>query len=328
MIAYISALLLSLSTLSAVDFNPPAPDFVEIGDWFNSEPLSLEKLRGKVVLVDFWTYSYINCIRELPHLNQLYAEYKDKGLVIVGVHSPEFTFEHDTKNIQKAIQRFKIHFPVAVDTKYGTWKAYNNHFWPASYLIDQKGNIRLRTTGEGHYDELESEIRKLLGLSPKSLITKELPDATGSLTPETYLGFHRAEGYTKEMALKPQVIEAYSYSERLADDQVGLKGRWLVEKECIEAKNAACQIDLNFQAGRVYLVLSGSSSKPITVTLDGKPLEKKYYTQDMNDHGEIYVHEARKYDLVDLHGSVERHLLSVHIPEGICAYAFTFGRTL
>ena len=144
-----------------IDYGP-APDFAGIEKWLNSEPLAMASLRGKVVLVDFWTYSCINCLRTLPYVTKWYDSYKDKGLVVIGVHTPEFAFERQTRNVQTAIKRFKINYPVAQDNRYATWKAYNNQYWPAAYLIDRKGTIVLKHIGEGKYDEMENAIRVLL----------------------------------------------------------------------------------------------------------------------------------------------------------------------
>src|SRR3990172_735283 len=169
-----------------------APEFVGITEWLNSEPLTLVQLRGKVVLIDFWTYTCINCIRTLPHVTQWYRSYKDYGFEIIGVHTPEFAFEKSTKNVEDAIKRFNITYPVALDNDYQTWRAYDNHYWPAHYLINQNGIIVKKHFGEGGYVEMEDAIRALLNMPPCRK-TKECP-SDKLLTPETYLGFARG-GY-------------------------------------------------------------------------------------------------------------------------------------
>ncbi len=312
-----------LNTLRSQDHTSEVgkPDFVGINTWLNSPPLTLEQLHGKVVLVDFWTYSCINCIRTLPYITHWYDTYKDKGLVVVGVHTPEFAFEKDKANVADAIKRFHIHYPVALDNHYKTWQAFHNEYWPAHYLFDQKGNLSMVHYGEGGYGETENAIRSLLGLPP--IAEKEKPFSHRYITPETYLGYQRAERTAN--SLKPDKMADYTYQSALGDDQVGLKGEWLVGDESITSDGLFSELDLNFIATRVYLVLGGHSSQPITVELDGKHLPKEYYTVDMDSQGRIFVKEPRKYDILNLHGHYGRHLLTLHFPAGIQAYAFTFG---
>ena len=170
-----------------------APKIMGIEGWINSEPLDLETLRGKVVLIDFWTYSCINCIRTLPHIKEWYKKYKDNGLVIIGVHTPEFEFEKKLSNVQSAVKDFGITYPVALDNNYSTWQNYDNHYWPAHYLINQDGAISYTHFGEGNYLETENEIRKLLKLPLLNQLTEE-KSFHGRITPETYLGSARAAG--------------------------------------------------------------------------------------------------------------------------------------
>lgn len=161
--ALLSGCLDGMAVVSgSIDENDKAPEFAGIGQWHNSEPLTLEALRGKVVLVEFWTYTCVNCLRTLPHVNQWYETYKDRDFVIVGVHTPEYPEEHDTQNVAAAIRRLGIAYPVAQDNEYATWKAYDNQAWPASYLIDRQGRVVRRHYGEGEYEEMEQAIRKLL----------------------------------------------------------------------------------------------------------------------------------------------------------------------
>lgn len=302
----------------------PAPNFAGIADWINSQPLTMEDLRGKVVLIDFWTYSCINCIRTFPYLIDWYDKYKDKGFVIVGVHSPEFEFEKEEKNVLDATKRFGIAYPVAMDNNFDTWKAYQNHFWPAHYLIDQKGIVRDIHFGEGKYLETENNIRLLLGETPITGEKEEKP-SHNVLTPETYLGYGRAGKYTSENTLKEDQTTDYTFTTPVPPDHVGLKGKWKVGKESINAEGDNSELSLNFIAGKVFLVLSGRSPTPITVSLDGTPLPKEYYTSDMNPQGEILVNEDRKYDIIDLKEQYGRHTITLSIPKGISAYAFTFG---
>ena len=300
-----------------------APELKGITHWLNSEPLTLAALKGKVVLIDFWTYSCINCVRTLPYLKGWYDKYKDKGFVIIGVHSPEFEFEKDTGNVEDAIKQFKIAYPVAQDNNFNTWRAYNNEYWPAHYLIDQKGIIQEVHFGEGGYMETENAIRALLHLQPLAEENKAI--AHRPITPETYLGFSRGDRYTHELTMQFGQKANYNYSKELGPDQVGLKGPWNVDAQYITSEGDDAVLDLNFLATRVYLVLGGKSQQPITVLLDGKPLPKEFYTKDMNGNGQILVTEPRMYDIINLHGKYDRHLLTLKIPMGIQVYAFTFG---
>lgn len=296
-----------------------APDFAGITKWINSPPLNWQDLQGKVVLVDFWTYSCINCIRTFPYLKKWYDEYKDKGLVIIGVHTPEFAFEKDVSNVQKAVERFGIRYPVAMDNDYKTWQAYANNYWPAHYLMDQKGIVRQMHFGEGKYLETENAIRNLLGMAP--IQEKEIVKPIRPMTPETYLGTLRASQYVN--SLKPDRIAEYTYTPPLKDDKVGLTGNWRVGQEKIRSDDGT--LDLNFIATKVHLVMESDTPQQVTVFLDGKPLPKEYYTSDMDSEGRITVKDVRKYDIVDLKADYGRHLLTLQMPKGVSAYAFTFG---
>lgn len=286
-----------------------AADLVGLSNWINSTPLTLEQLRGKVVLIDFWTYTCINCLRTLPYITKWDADYKEHGLVIIGVHTPEFEFEKDPQNVSEAVKRLGIKYSVAQDNAYRTWSAYNNHYWPAHYLIDQAGNLRMVHFGEGAYVNTENGIRKLLGMQP--LAREEPKKIHRPISPETYLGVLRGDSYTPEISLKPGQTVRYIYKTALQDDLVGLKGQWKAEDEQITAEGNDSFLDLNFLAKQVYLVLSGESKTPIAVILDGKPYD------------EITFDGNRKYDIVNT--SYGRHQLSLKIPQGIHAYAFTFG---
>ncbi|MBS0648815.1 MAG: cytochrome c biogenesis protein DipZ [Verrucomicrobia bacterium] len=284
-----------------------APDLKGITGWINSPPLSIEELKGKVVLIDFWTYSCINCLRTLPYLEDWYAKYKDVGLVIIGVHTPEFVFEKDPKNVAAAARRLGVEYPIALDNDYKTWQAYKNNYWPAHYLIDKDGNMRMEHFGEGSYVETENGIRDLLGLAPLQM--EESLASSRTITPETYLGAQRGHSY--KGLLKVGETATYADNPPLGDDEVGLRGDWRVEEESIESAGSESYLDLNFLARQVYLVLSGSSKKPIEVFLDGKR------------SGEFYMDGDKKYDIVET--TYQRHQLSLKIPPGVKAYAFTFG---
>ena len=318
----------SFSNSSSLPHLGKMPEFKGMESWINSPPLSSQDLLGKVVLIDFWTYSCINCIRTLPYLKRWYEMYKDKGFVVIGVHTPEFAFEKDQSNVAAAVARFHIPYPVVLDNEYQTWQAFNNYYWPAHFLVDQRGRIRMEHFGEGAYLETENAIRNLLGLAP---LSKELEDTTKEkmtkrvISPETYLGIQRAEHYVKGMQIKQNQVKEYLGSEPLEDNQVGLKGKWFIGPQNITSYEDGSELELNFIATKVYLVLGGESLEPIEVLLDGKPLPKRYYTEDMNRKGQLYVKEPRKYDILDLKGDYGQHLLTLRVPSGISAYAFTFG---
>jgi cytochrome c biogenesis protein CcdA/thiol-disulfide isomerase/thioredoxin len=287
--------------------NGPAPEIVGIKEWFNSPPLALSDLRGKVVLVDFWTYSCINCIRTLPYLNNWYRDYKEYGFVIIGVHTPEFEFEKNYDNVKKAVAQFGIAYPVGIDNNYATWSAYHNTYWPADYLIDQNGIIRMTHFGEGEYGEMENAIRSLLGMSPLEIKPSE--EKNRPISPETYLGSERGHSY--KMSIKPGSTIDYQYEEPLKSGQVGLKGLWQVEQEYIMAEGDNCYIDLVFLASQVYLVLGGASSLPLEIILDGQ------------SYRGININDDKKYDIAST--SYGTHQLSLKVPKGIRAYSFSFG---
>lgn len=302
----------------------PAPEFVEISQWFNSPMLYIEKLKGNVVLVDFWTYSCINCVRTLPYLKDWYQKYKDKKFIIVGIHTPEFEFEKKAANVENAMKRFGITYPVGLDNQYATWQNYHNHYWPAHYLIDKDGIIQEIHFGEGHYLETENAIRKLLDLEPISE-TKQEPLPSAQQSPETYLGYARARNYTSEIGVKKDIATAYNYTKKLENDEIGLKGTWIITPEYIKSAGEDAQLDFNFIGNRVYLVMSTESSTKVTILLDGKPLPATYYTKDMDTHGSIMINESRMYDILDLKGTNGRHTLTLKIPENVSLFAFTFG---
>jgi cytochrome c biogenesis protein CcdA/thiol-disulfide isomerase/thioredoxin len=305
---------------------PQAPELVGGTGWFNSEPLRFDdNLRGKVVLVDFWTYTCINCIRTFPHLVDWYSKYQDQGFVIVGVHSPEFEFEKDSDNVLAAMAQYGLEYPVVQDNDFRIWRAYNNRYWPAHYLVDKEGRIRYTHFGEGRYEETENKIRELLG--EEQLVDGTMPDTTPARpqTPETYLGYDRADAYTYDNRLSRDRSAEYDFSS-LPQDSVGLNGNWLVASEYAQAKEAGASLSLNFLAQQVHLVLTPLAGEgKLEVLLDGQPVPKQYWTADMNEQGFIPVTEARKYDLVDLGDDYGRHTLELRFTPGVAAYAFTFS---
>jgi cytochrome c biogenesis protein CcdA/thiol-disulfide isomerase/thioredoxin len=283
-----------------------APGFFADGDWFNSPPLTVKALHGKVVLVDFWTYSCINCLRTLPHLKAWYAAYHKDGFTIVGVHTPEFAFEHVSSNVAAAVKRLGIEYPVMQDNRYRTWDAYANQYWPAEYLIDQTGEVRHIRFGEGYYGETENTIRTLLGLSADSQDTNSLPQ--GFITPESYLGFNRLDRYKGSQIVQDR-LASYTLPKRLPQNDLAYGGKWRVEGERIVAGPGA-QLQLHFHARDIYLVLGGKGH--VDVNIAGKPQDSV---------------SVDAYQLYTLHSSdsISDGLLDLHFTPGIQAYAFTFG---
>ena len=292
-----------------------APDFTGIADWLNTpgdEPESLASLRGKVVLVDFWTYSCINCLRTLPHLRAWYAAYHKDGLEIVGVHTPEFAFEHVLGNVRQATHDLHVTWPVALDNSYGTWTAYSNQYWPAEYLIDKAGQVRHVHFGEGEYGATEEAIRSLLAEAGASKIPRrtDLSDTTptGLVTPESYLGTTRLDRYVGS-AIKPNVMAQYTFATVLPQNDLTYGGTWQVGGERIVAgKNA--RLRLRYHARDVYIVLGGRGT--VHTLVNGKPAR----TLDVN--------KDQLYTVVKGTTDVDG-VLELRMSPGVNAYAFTFG---
>jgi cytochrome c biogenesis protein CcdA/thiol-disulfide isomerase/thioredoxin len=302
------------SRRSDLDDYGPAPDFHGIAHWLNTpgeRALSLAKLRGKVVLVDFWTYSCINCIRTLPHVEAWHERYAGSGLVIVGVHSPEFAFEHELGNVRTQARKLGVTYPIALDNAFATWRAYGNRYWPAKYLIDSRGHVRYAHFGEGSYEETERAVRSLLTERTLDLPTPiDVPDPTpdGVLTPETYLGYERLDRYVGS-PLRPREDAAYEPAEALDVSEFSLAGSWRIEAEHARASEGA-RLLLRFRARQVHLVLAGRGA--VTVLVDGQR------------QSSVHVVEDRLYTLADLPEPGE-HLLELRLTPGLEAYAFTFG---
>ena len=306
-----------------------APDFTGNQRWFNTpggRPLSLRSLRGKVVLVDFWTYTCINCLRTLPYLEAWDARYRRDGLVIVGVHSPEFPFERDAGNVASAIRREGIRYPVAQDNKLATWTAWGNQYWPADYLVDARGQVRGAHFGEGDYDRTEMDIRALLKEAghPKPGAMADPKGAvhpTRLATPETYLGLARAERFD------PRPLpggHTYAPAGRLATSHFALSGTW-EESDVAATARADAEIHAAIVGKDAYLVLSPpqGAAGDVRVLLDGRPIAGDRAGVDVH-HGVVRVDRQRLYHLVSAPAS-EHHVLTLQVAPGVQAYAFTFG---
>jgi cytochrome c biogenesis protein CcdA/thiol-disulfide isomerase/thioredoxin len=307
-----------------------APEFVDTQKWFNTpgqKPLSLKGLRGHVVLVDFWTYSCINCIRTLPYLNAWYRKYRSKGFVIVGVHTPEFPFEHSAANVAAAVKENGIEYPVVQDNDYGTWNAYHNEYWPAEYLIDAQGRVRLADFGEGDYEAKQKAIRDLLaesgasGLGGEAVVHAQAPSEVQT-TPESYIGAERAERF-----INGEISEGvHDYGASTAPPPPeGLRytGIWRIARQSGTAVSGA-QLRLSFNARRVFFVLgSPEEARHVKVLLDGRPIPASLSGSDVHDSS-VTVSFQRLYRLVEL-PNVQHHVLTLELEPGVTGYAFTFG---
>jgi cytochrome c biogenesis protein CcdA/thiol-disulfide isomerase/thioredoxin len=285
-----------------------APPLHADGAWINAKPLTLAQLRGKVVLVDFWTYSCINCLRTLPHLKAWYAAYHDKGLVIVGVHTPEFAFEHVTSNVRAAVERLGVRYPVLQDNRYKTWDNYANQYWPAEYLIDKQGHVRHTHFGEGEYGQTESLIRRLLGAH--GVHARQIADATPSgrlLTPESYLGYARLTNYVGRTPA-PNRLATYAFPSSLPANTLAYDGQWRVGAQAITAGRNA-RLRLQFEASNVYIVMGGRGT--VQAYVNGKPGAR------------IHVDAQRLYTVRT--GAPTDALLELRFSPGVQAYSFTFG---
>jgi cytochrome c biogenesis protein CcdA/thiol-disulfide isomerase/thioredoxin len=298
---------------SSLDDFGPAPELTGLSDWINSEPLTLAGLRGKVVVVDFWTYSCINCLRTLPYLKAWDAAYRKAGLVVLGVHSPEFSFERVPGNVRNAVDELGVRYPVALDSHFDTWHAFANQYWPAKYFIDRRGHIRFVHFGEGEYARSEQVIRTLLaedGEAPPMLARAPMhEEQEAAITPETYLGWYRIENYAGS-TIQPGRWATYRFPrESLGLSELAYDGRWRVEGERIRSAQGS-RLRIHFLARAVHLVLDGRGD--VEVLLDGKRVRT------------VHVTEPRLYTLLRL-PDLSDGLLELRFSPGLAAHAFTFG---
>ena len=307
-----------------------APELEGIKGWINSDPVTLESLKGKVVLVDFWTYSCINCIRTLPYLNDWNEKYSDEGLVIIGVHTPEFEFEKDINNVKASVEKYSIKYAVAQDNDYDTWKAYNNKYWPRKYLIDAEGNIRYDHIGEGAYEETEKVIQSLLREinSTVNVNISQIPSDTDFLqigTPELFLGYRFARAPLGNIeGFSPGNVVDYKDTVITRANTVYLSGKWKNEEDRVISVDNS-KLFLIYRAKNVNIV-SGGDAK-ITVLLDGKLLIEDSMGQDTvkeNGNTVVNIDSQRLYNIVSTPGYGE-HLLEIDASPGFELYTFTFG---
>lgn len=305
-----------------------APAFEGLSTWLNSPPLTMEALRGHVVLIDFWTYSCINCVRTLPYLTAWDKAYRDKGLVIVGIHAPEFAFERKTANVQAAIDKYGIAYPVALDNDLQTWRAYRNRYWPAHYLINKEGQVVYTHFGEGQYEETENNIRYLLGLNGEGASVSQTPVFFhAAQTPETYLGYARASGFVGEGGQKADQQARYVLPTELSPNTWGLGGDWKVEPERLVALSADSSLKLSFTARKVFLVMGPDEAGQgvVEVFLNGVPVTSRAAGADVGADGAVHLKGEGLYELLH-QPAFEPGVLELHFKQpGLSAYAFTFG---
>ncbi len=308
--------------------------------WLNSTPLTPAVLRGKVIVIDFWTYSCINCLRSLPYVKGWYDRYKDRGLVVIGVHTPEFAFERNEDNVRRAVSDLGISYPVALDNDYAIWRAFNNQYWPAHYFVDATGQIRGHHFGEGDYEQSEQTIRQLLAeggytnLPPPGIAdagsngVEAAADLTHVQSPETYVGYRRAESFASPGGLVHDRPHTYQLPTSLSLNQWALAGSWAVDPEKAMLAAAPGKIEFRFFARDLHLVLGpGADGKPVRfhVLLDGAAPGSNHGA-DTDANGSGTIRQQRLYQLIRQSGEVGQHVFSIEFEDSnVQAYAFTFG---
>ena len=318
----------------------PAPNVQGISAWINSPPLNISQLKGKVVLVDFWTYSCINCIRTIPFLNALQSEYGNDGLVIIGVHTPEFQFEHNLTNVENAVKRFNITYPVALDNNYSTWDAYGNEYWPADYLIDKNGDIRYESFGEGpsSFNQTQQVVRELLE-NASYILPSNIIDVTDALnfsqqiSPEMYFGYQELAGgrtnyFGNLQGFQPNNVSNYTISNVSQVDTIYLSGEWYNAPDSMIAESNNSKIFLVYRAKYVNVVASGNGGNAnITVMLNGNELQQDYLGSDVRISGAKAIAEinsSRLYNIISA-PSYGVNELEINASSGFRIYTFTFG---
>jgi thiol-disulfide isomerase/thioredoxin len=307
--------------------------------WLNSDPLTPEGLRGRIVLVDFWTYTCVNWLRTLPHVRGWAAKYRDAGLSVVGVHTPEFGFERNVDNIVAQSRAFGVEYPIAIDSDYGVWRAFDNHFWPAIYIADGEGRLRYHHFGEGEYAGTEMMIQQLLMDAGVADVDQDLVDAEPVglevaadwrtlQSPETYTGYGQSTGFAQEDAARFDAPQVYGAPPRLPLNYWGLSGRWTVTRHAAVLEESGGRIAFRFHARDVNLVMgpaSAGASVPFRVFIDGQAAEDVHGT-DVASDGSGLVKDQRTYQLIRQTGSISDRLFEIEfLGAGIEAYCFTFG---
>jgi len=315
------------------------PPFAGATGWLNSPPLTLADLSGKVVVVDFWTYTCINWLRQLPYLRAWAEKYAGHGLVVIGVHTPEFGFEHNSDNVRQAVQDMQITYPVATDNNYAVWSAFDNHYWPALYFADAEGRIRHHHFGEGEYSQSEMVIQQLLAEAGSTgaghdLVTVEPGGAEAAAdwaslrSPENYTGYERTENFASPGGARPGTPHAYAVPERLGLNQWALSGDWTMGEQATTLNTPGGQITCRFHARDVNLVMGPAApgtATPFRVRIDGQP-PGTAHGADADGQGYGTATQQRLYQLIRQPGPITDHTFEITFPDpGIQAYAFTFG---
>jgi cytochrome c biogenesis protein CcdA/thiol-disulfide isomerase/thioredoxin len=330
----------SVGAMPALPIEGELPSLEGATSWLNSPPLTRQSLRGKVVLVDFWTYSCINCLRSLPYVKSWYEKYKDHGLVVLGVHAPEFAFERDPENVRHAVQNLAVRYPVALDNDYAIWRGFDNHYWPAHYFIDAQGRIRGHHFGEGDYEESEQTIRQLLteagytnlpaaGMAAAPVVGVEAAaDDAHDQSGETYIGYRRAQGFRSPGGFGRDRAQTYTVPTTLTLNQWALGGKWVVDPEKATLRAAPGKIVFRFRARDLHLVLgAGGEGQPIRFRVrldDASPGDN--HGSDTDAQGEGVIKEQRLYQLIRQSDPSGEHVFSIEfLDAGAQAYSFTFG---
>ena len=327
------------ATMAPLPVEGELPSFGGASGWLNSQPLTKDGLRGKVVLVDFWTYTCINWLRTLPYVRAWAGKYKEQGLVVIGVHTPEFRFEKDLDNVRRAVKDRKIDFPVAIDNDYGVWRAFDNHYWPALYLIDAQGRIRHNQFGEGGYERTERIIQQLLGEAGSSGIGDHLAaveargveaeaDWPDLKSPENYLGHERTENFVSPGGAALDKRRVYAAPARLKLNDWALSGDWTVKRDAVALNKGNGRIAYRFHARDLHLVMAPAargSSVRFRILVDGQPPGAAHGT-DVDDQGNGTVSGQRLYQLIRQANPIADRLFEIEfLDPGVEAFAFTFG---
>jgi thiol-disulfide isomerase/thioredoxin len=324
---------------SSIVGSSPLPGLSGATGWINSKPLTARDLKGKVVLVDFWTYSCINCLRTLPYIRAWADKYKDSGLVVIGVHTPEFDFEKEKSNVQRAVQKYGITYPVALDSDRAIWDAFHNEFWPAHYFIDAKGKVRFEHFGEGNYDQSERWIQELLAeragkpmpagaVSVHAQGVEAAADMNDVQSPETYIGYAQTQDFASPGGMKQNAEKNYTAPTQPGLNEWGFAGKWIDREQFAVLKSPGGTIVFHFHARDLHLVLGPTADgKPVRyrVTVDGQAPGSNHGV-DTDAQGNGIVTDHRLYQLVRLRGAVTDHVFAIEFEDpGVQAFSFTFG---
>jgi thiol-disulfide isomerase/thioredoxin len=335
----VSARLVEAQETPSIVGSSPLAGLSGATGWINSKPLTAAQLKGKVVLVDFWAYSCINCIRAVPYIRAWAEKYKDSGLVVIGVHTPEFDFEKQLPNVQRAVQKFGITYPVALDSNNAIWDAFHNQYWPAHYFIDATGKVRYEHFGEGEYDQSERWIQELLKEAnakpmPASAVSVQgqgvqaAADVDNVRSPETYIGYSRAENFASPGGIRQDAEQLYTEPAHPELNEWGLAGKWVDHEQVAVLNSAGGKIIFHFHARDLHLVLGPSADgKPVRfrVTIDGQAPGENHGV-DTDAQGNGVVTGYRLYQLVRQKGVVTGHIFTIEFEDpGVQAFSFTFG---